>query len=171
MVRRIEADDDGGLPGYLFRTIDRIQVISGAVVIVKKQTPATAPLWESAYPLIERSGHSINWYHLSTYILQSRGPLDIAVAVMRKAVAQEPGNPTYRMRLADCLDRDGSLELAIAEAEEAVRLAGSGGAATPYRNFLEPLLRKRQSRLPSHGTDMRDNSSLSGTAARNQGTL
>ena len=50
MVRRIEAEDDGGLPGYLFRTIDRIQVIAGAVVIAKKRPPAVAPLWESVIP-------------------------------------------------------------------------------------------------------------------------
>jgi tetratricopeptide (TPR) repeat protein len=148
MVRRIEAADDGGLPGYLFRTIDRVQLISGAVVISKKQAPSPVPLWEKAYPVIEKSGHPINWYYLSTHILHNRGPLDIAVAVMRKAVAQDPGNPTYRLRLADCLERSGSLGEAISVAEEAIKLAGDEGAASPYRDFLASLLRKRQSQPP-----------------------
>jgi hypothetical protein len=143
MVGRIEPEDDGELPGYLFRTIDGIQVISGAVVIRKKDRPATTPLWESAYSLIEKSGHSDNWYHLSSYIMHKRGPIEVAVSVMRKAVAQDPENASYRMRLADCLDRCGSLDESILEAEEAVKLAGSEGAAVPYRNFLESLVRKR----------------------------
>jgi hypothetical protein len=170
MVRRIEPDDDGGLPGYMFRAIDRIQVIGGAVVIAKKQAPTTAPLWESAYSVIEKSGHPINWYYLSSYILHNHGPLDVAVAVMRKAVAQDSGNPVYRMRLADCLDRSGHLHGAIAEAEEAIRLAGSADSAASYRKFLDPLLRKRQSRMPDPAPDARGGAGLDDRAP-DQGTL
>jgi tetratricopeptide (TPR) repeat protein len=144
LVGRIEPDDDGGLPGYLFRTIDRVQVISGAVVIAKKGAAAEMPLWDRVIPVIEASNQPESWYHLSSYIMQKRGPLDIAVAAMRNAVARDPNNPGYRMRLADCLDRTGFLEEAISHAEAAVRLAGDGGAAGPYPKFLDALIRKSQ---------------------------
>ena len=144
MVRRIEDQDNGGFPGYLFRTIDRIEVIAGAVVMAKKPTPPTTPLWTRTYSAIEKSGHPINWYYLSSYILQNRGPLDVAVAIMRKAVEEDPDSPVYRMRLADCLDRSGCFEEAVSEAKEAVRLAGdTGAAAAHYRDFLESLLKRQ----------------------------
>jgi hypothetical protein len=144
MCGRVSGEEGSGFAAYLSRTIDRVEIISKAAVIGKKEPPPPVDL-EAMFRLVEHSPDSDNWHHLSTWIMHGNGPLERAVDATRRAVAANPRHPGYRSRLADLLHRTGKLEEAISEAEEAVRLANPP-AEDPIRGFLESLRAKAAER-------------------------
>jgi hypothetical protein len=149
----IGADDNAVFTGYLGRTIDRVEIVRHAAVIGKKK-PQPAPDLETMFRLVERSPAPDNWHHLSTWIMSGNGPLERAVEAIRRAVAANPRNAAYRSRLAGLLHRTGKLDEALAEAEEAVRLANPP-PGDPARSFLEELRRSKGTTPATRGGDAR----------------
>ena len=137
----IDPEEDSGFAGYLAHTVDRLEIIRHAFAIGKKELQP-APDLEAMFTLVDQSPDPDSWHHLSTWIMSGNGPLERAADAIRRAVAANPKNAAYRSRLAGLLHRTGKIDEAIAEAEEAVRLADPP-PGDPARAFLEELRRAK----------------------------
>ena len=129
--------EESGFEAYLSRTVDRIEIVGRSVVIGKKEPERTID-WQAMFKLVEESGSHENWHHLSTLVMSRQGPRERGVEASRRAVAADPKNHAYRIRLASLLHQAGDLEGAIGEAEEALRL-GNLPEGHPLHAFLKDL--------------------------------
>jgi hypothetical protein len=117
----ISANSLTGIGRKLCHQVDRVEVITGAVLIWKKETRApNFDLWEK---LVEHSASAANWNLFTGYVLRQGESKDRAIAAVNRAIGLQPTEAVYRERLSQIHERFGDLRSAVDAQMEAVRLA------------------------------------------------
>jgi tetratricopeptide (TPR) repeat protein len=102
-----------GLATYFATAIESIQFIQQALIMRKAaEAPAPEALLAKLRPLVEESGHYINWLKLGLW-LQDLGRFPEAVDALRRSIAAGPNEVAARQYLSHLLERQGDVPGAI----------------------------------------------------------
>jgi hypothetical protein len=117
----IAPENDHGIGAYLYKHVEFLGVVKGAIVIRKKPTPlATAEAISKAEIIARESGADRHWAGVAALMVRA-GMLDRAEAILRNVIANSGPKPEFTFSLADVLERQNRLDDAIAVLQESLQ--------------------------------------------------
>ncbi len=148
-----------GFDGYVFQSVDRLEIIRNGVIVKKKEAYDRDGQHEKWISLVRKSDIKDNWIMLHQQLFAQEGSLDLAREALTRCIELDPNNLHHHYFLADVLDRLGDISGAVAEARRAVELSMKPENLSAAQARLDLVMKKQvqgvgeniaQARVPEH---------------------
>jgi tetratricopeptide (TPR) repeat protein len=146
MGAQLSSAEERGFPRWLYKAIDRMELIHAAVAIWKRAPPRAIRDSEldQLEELVARARPGNGWLHVARLLLV-QGHVDRAERASRHAIEVQPNRWETHTRLADVLQHKGDVDGAIAALEAAIALGG----ANRLESLRERVAKLHQNRKPT----------------------